>query len=240
MTEVKQYPQQSAVEQSMNESLSALMDSEASEMELHRVLKATEDDPQLRQKWSRYQLASSAIKGDLPSAPLFDISAAVREAIDEEPVFSGGEERVDSSRRGWGSVVSRFAGAASVAAVVVVTAQFTGLQSAGDNVVVADAESPSQELRPSVALPSGFEVPSLSARTVSSHPRMANEVGKVSKSVPQVVMPVRNVTSQPPSEEVQSYLYKVMEQHAANAALHTNRGMLPYARVPAEPSAEQQ
>ena len=37
----------------MRESLSALMDDEANELELQRVLKRLADDPQLRRTWMR-------------------------------------------------------------------------------------------------------------------------------------------------------------------------------------------
>ena len=46
----------------LEQSLSALMDGEATEMETHRILKAVAEDQQLREKWKRYHMASAAIK----------------------------------------------------------------------------------------------------------------------------------------------------------------------------------
>lgn len=69
-------------EQGLEQSLSALMDGEVSELELHRLLKQT-NDPQLRERWQRYQLAREAMQGRA-SMPLVDVSAAVREAIAED------------------------------------------------------------------------------------------------------------------------------------------------------------
>ena len=42
--------------ESMRESLSALMDDEANELEVQRVLTHIASDPQLRQTWVRYNL----------------------------------------------------------------------------------------------------------------------------------------------------------------------------------------
>ena len=42
--------------EALHESLSALLDDETTELELHRIL-AVKDDAQLRSTWSRYQVA---------------------------------------------------------------------------------------------------------------------------------------------------------------------------------------
>lgn len=66
----------------LHETLSAVMDNEADELELRRVLAAT-GDAELRAKWSRYQLARLAIHKETPE-PSFDISGAVAAAIAQE------------------------------------------------------------------------------------------------------------------------------------------------------------
>ena len=49
--------------QQLEESLSALVDGEISELELHRVLKASDEDyDQLRDQWTRAHIARAAIK----------------------------------------------------------------------------------------------------------------------------------------------------------------------------------
>ena len=45
----------------LQESLSALMDNEADELEVRRVLQAAEQDPALRSTWSRYQVARAVM-----------------------------------------------------------------------------------------------------------------------------------------------------------------------------------
>ncbi|HCL40527.1 MAG TPA: RNA polymerase subunit sigma, partial [Pseudomonas sp.] len=45
----------------LQESLSALMDNEADELEVRRVLQAADQDPALRSTWARYQMARSVM-----------------------------------------------------------------------------------------------------------------------------------------------------------------------------------
>ncbi len=52
-------------EEKLNESLSALMDNEATEFECRRVLKECEVNDEIKLKWERFHLLSTAIKGDL-------------------------------------------------------------------------------------------------------------------------------------------------------------------------------
>lgn len=63
------------------ESLSALLDGEANDMDIARVLKAV-DDPELRAEWLRQQQISGALRGESPPAIDIDVSAGVRAAIE--------------------------------------------------------------------------------------------------------------------------------------------------------------
>ena len=223
---------QSSRSSDLNESLSALVDGEVSELELHRILKATESDDEARETWGRYQLASSVMRGDVPQQPMMDLSASIREAIDAEDAHSA----VSSQNAGWGQKFARMAVAASVAAVMVVTAQMVGINGGAEAPQIADSGAPlsSDELlvpNPAAALPAGFQAPSVSARTVSSHPRMPVQEAKP-RYYPVVTKAQSGAPSQAPAPEVQAYLRRVMEVHADHAALNSGRGMLPYARVP--------
>lgn len=219
----------------MNESLSALVDGEVSEMELHRILKATESDEELRENWSRYNRVGQAMRGDLPQVPMMDLSASIREAIDAEDAHEV------ASSGSWVQKLSRVAVAASVAAVMVVTAQMVGLNGDLGEAQVADVSgsvSSDQLLvpNPAASLPAGFQVPSVSARTVSSHAKMPSQ--EVQPRYYPVVTKAKPAAAQPPAPEVQAYLQRVMEIHADNAAINSSRGMLPYARVPVVESAQ--
>jgi len=95
--------------EALHESLSAVMDNEADELELRRVLAG--DNPELRATWSRYQLARAAMHKELIE-PRLDIAAAVSAALADEaaPVQT-------QQRSGWKSF-GRIAVAASVTVAV--------------------------------------------------------------------------------------------------------------------------
>lgn len=65
----------------LSESLSALVDDEVTELELHRILAESEQDLEVRTRWHRYQVASAAIRQDYQLDQLVDISGSVKAAI---------------------------------------------------------------------------------------------------------------------------------------------------------------
>jgi len=95
--------------EALQESLSAVMDNEADELELRRVLSAIED-ADTRATWSRYQTARAAMHKEL-LIPHLDISAAVAAGIADEvsPLKAG---------RGPWRTLGRLAVAASVTVAV--------------------------------------------------------------------------------------------------------------------------
>ena len=95
--------------EALQESLSAVMDNEADELELRRVLSAIEDADTLA-TWSRYQIARAAMHKEL-LIPHLDISAAVAAGIADEvsPLKAG---------RGPWRTLGRLAVAASVTVAV--------------------------------------------------------------------------------------------------------------------------
>src|SRR5690606_7472372 len=70
--------------EALQESLSAVMDNEADELELRRVLAAAGDDAELRGTWARYQMARAVMHKELLE-PRLDIAAAVSAALADEP-----------------------------------------------------------------------------------------------------------------------------------------------------------
>lgn len=89
------------------ELLSALMDGEASEHEVHQALRAVEADPALAATWRRYHLARSALRGDRAGFAGADLRAAVAGRLHAEPGQPAG--------RGWLKPLASMAVAASVA-----------------------------------------------------------------------------------------------------------------------------
>ena len=95
--------------EALQESLSAVMDNEADELEIRRVLNAI-DDSHTRDTWSRYQIARAAMHKDL-ILPRLDIASAVSAALAEE------EAPAKASRGAWKNI-GRLAVAASVTVAV--------------------------------------------------------------------------------------------------------------------------
>ena len=114
----------------VGESLSALQDGEASELDLRRVLRELEQDDGLRQRWARNQLISSVIKQEPLSDSGFSLADRIREELSGEPVA-----RVSTWR-------SMFKPVASVAVAATVTmGVLTGTQ-LYQQAVSVDAETP--------------------------------------------------------------------------------------------------
>ena len=218
---------------SIRESISALVDGEATDLEVRRVLKLSESDSEVGVVWSRYQAVSSAIRDNTLQAPLVDLSAAIRASIDSDETHRLGKSP-------WLQGLMKTGIAASVAVVMVLTTQIIGVQDGDVGSLAANGSSSVAttsdaqaiaSVNPSVSLPAGFQAPSLHARVVSSQSGMPVQASQpryypvVSQAEPQESAVV-------PSLEVQAYLQRVMEVHAGNAALNSGRGMLPYARVP--------
>nr|WP_288499482.1 RseA family anti-sigma factor [uncultured Pseudomonas sp.] len=127
--------------EALQESLSAVMDNEADELELRRVLGAS-NDAELRATWSRYQVARAAMHKDL-LVPKLDIAAAVSAALenDETPVVA--QEKV--VRGPWRSL-GRVAVAATVTVAVLAGVRFYNQDD------VSGAQLAQQD-QPAIALP---------------------------------------------------------------------------------------
>ena len=188
----------------MRESLSALMDDEANELEMERVLSRIAGDPDLRQAWTRYNMVRAVTAGQPPARPELDVSARVREAIRGEVHSAVG------LRQRWLRPVASMAVAASVAAIVVLGGQqLAQLEGAGrDSQAIASSVSP-------VGM-----VNSLGATSV--------QASYGTQSVP-VLQPATRTAYQ---ELARQRLHKYMQSHAEQAALNSPSGLVPFARVP--------
>jgi sigma-E factor negative regulatory protein RseA len=195
----------------MRESLSALMDDEANELELERVLANIGSDDELRQAWTRYHLAGDAATGQPLAHIDRDISKQVQAAIgagislDDTGTESGFRQRVLRP-------LTSFAVAASVAATVVIGGQQLAQVGAvgphgGDQTVAASAS------------PVGL-VNSLGATTV--------QASYGTQSIP-VLQPATRTAYQ---ELARQRMGRYMQEHAEHAALNSPQGLIPFARVP--------
>ncbi len=189
----------------LRESLSALMDDEASELELQRLLKQLGNDAELRATWVRYNNARAVMSGQEISHPQVDISARVRQAIDGTPAES------PSLRERLFRPLASFAVAASVAATVVIggqqLAQLSGDEAFSNGTVAAGGVSP-------VGM-----VNSLGATTV--------QASYGTQSVPTLQPAARTAYRELARQRMEMY----MQEHAEHAALNSPHGLIPFARV---------
>jgi sigma-E factor negative regulatory protein RseA len=100
------------------ESLSALMDGEASDMEQLRLLRAFGAQENLRETWSRYQLAAMLVRREPVAIGEYSLDVASRVSA------ALAQESVGRTQGSWREGLTRFAVAASVAALVVSVVQW--------------------------------------------------------------------------------------------------------------------
>jgi len=212
----------------LEQSLSALMDGEATEMETHRLLKAVAEDPQLRDRWKRYHMASATIKGE-PATTSIDYSAAISAAIDQEPAHRRSGLTVFAGSAG------RFAIAASVALIAVFGVQQLNspagtslIDDSGEISEFAGVEAPVENTGPAIQFPSGFQ-PTINARTVSVGGN--NKTSLHTTPVLEIQQQVQQQIKQTSEAELRSYLINAMTKHSSHAALNSNQGMMPFARL---------
>lgn len=219
----------------LNESLSALMDGENSELELQRLLKAGAGSDELGARWSRYQLAASVMRREQVAPVDSGLAASISAAIEREESLSqsvgaGAEPAVSAARSRWWRPLSRGAVAATVAfAAILGVQQITSVQQVqpdGSAELVADAEVPVQQQPTAHAAPqsSDFYVPAPSTRSVSTAaPRLVPEAQPGVSGQP-VMQPI-------PTPELMRHLNRVMIQHSEQAAHVGSQGMVPFARA---------
>lgn len=217
--------------QALAESLSALMDNQASELELMRLLKALDSDPELKATWSRYQLASASLRSDLPGVAPASFAARISVALESEETYSvqSHDLPVQESTKitSWWQQLGRVAVAASVAGILVVgVQQYQGDSLPGTPMTAESTLAPTKDFNPA-DLPSGINAPALSARTVavqSGYESRPQETRRLMYVPRQEEAPIYN-------EDISTYVNQLIEEHSGNAALNSGQGILPYTRV---------
>jgi sigma-E factor negative regulatory protein RseA len=196
----------------MHESLSALMDNEANELELERVLAQVAGDTGLRQAWVRYNLTRFAAQGHSVAHLDLDISVRVQSALAGSQMdVSGHRFALAGFKQRMVRPLVSFAVAASVAATVVIGGQqlaHIGADSYGVDRPIANGASPVGMLN------------SLGAT--------AMQASYGTQPVP-VLQPATRTAYQ---ELAQQRLRRYMQEHVEQAALNSPQGLVPFARVP--------
>jgi len=188
--------------EALQESLSAVMDNEADELELRRVLNAI-DDADTRATWSRYQIARAAMHKEL-LIPHLDITAAVSAAIADEV------SPLKAARGPWRSL-GRLTVAASVTVAVL----------AGVRLYNQDDIAGAQ-LAQQAPQPASLSVPQVKGPAVLAGYTESNE---------QAPGPMANGVLQGQAGSQDQRLPGYLRQHAQQAALKGTESALPYARA---------
>ena len=189
----------------LRESLSALMDDEANELEVQRLLKQMGEDAGLRRTWVRYQAARTALHGHETAYLQLDISAQVRKAVAADNQAPGLKERLLRP-------VASFAVAASVAATVVIGGQQLAQVSGADP----------------------YDTPAVASGGVAPV-GLVNSLGAttVQASYGTQALPVlQPATGTAYKELARQRMQLYMQEHAEHAALNSPHGLIPFARVP--------
>ena len=200
-------------DQSMNESISALMDGEASEIELHRVLKESETSQEVRDTWSRYHMVGAVLKGENDKIGNIDLSSSISAAI--------ANEQTVVQRHFWRDGLAKTAIAASVAfAFVVGVQQFNTDQVSSDDAI---AIAPNNAV-----VPEGFEQPNINARTVSFGQAEVNP-GPFSFSMPSNSEVEQKILVD--ESQLNDHVNRILLKHAQHTSANGALGVIPYARV---------
>lgn len=220
--------------------MSAFMDGEAGNFEARRTLKEIAADAELKRKWYRYQLASSAMRDELPGK-MVDLSAGIRSAIDTEA-------RPRQSLLA--GPVGRVVVAASVAVFTVLGVQyiaplagfdvsgirtsvqqrvagFSETDAGGVSSVDSDREFP--ETR-QFLLPRGFDVPQVRARAVSADSVVHKADSRYATGVAETAAEAQLRQFQ--ERAIRAYIEDRMLRHTERISLSSHQGMLPFARIP--------
>ncbi len=211
----------------LRESVSALMDGEANELELRRLLSTTTDEhvQVLDETWSRYHLLRDVMHNNTADVSFrqLDISAQLREAISAEPLSSAQDDVLSVStdqgiKKGQSFFLKPLAGfavAASVAVAVVV-----GIQSMN-------------QFGPALSAPVAAQ-PVLASRVypVQGVSLQASEGSAAAVSYRHTELPGGVASSRAAANlEAQKRFDKYMLRHTERAALNNGQGMISFARV---------
>lgn len=216
----------------MKESLSALVDGQADELEIRRLLNATEENEELRDSWNRYQMMGALMR-DEPVTSI-DLSKGIMQAIagepmDEVPVASNvsgsdvvhNEESGRSGARRW---MASGAVAASVAVAVLL------------GVRISDDLGASNPVGASVAAVSAQQEV---GNTSSSLQEPQSSYVLASSSMDHLDSETSIVVDEETLRDAQQRLQDYVMQHSEQSAGSGAGSLMPYARVTSFGQGEQ-
>ena len=219
--------------QTLAESISALMDNQVSELELQRILKASEQDAEVKATWSRYQIASSFLRGEQVRGEQAlvigsDFAARISAAIDaEEALVAQPAPAVKKAQQGWFYQLGRVALVASVAGGMVLGVNQLNSTDQTSSQIASSTLAVPAPIETAVTLPSGINSPAINTRTVAVQTGYETRPQENRR----VMFQPRQASTAVSDEEVSRYVNQMIKAHSDNAAMNSGQGVLPYARV---------
>lgn len=198
------------MEQRTGEALSALMDQEADDIDLQRVLNSLDGDQSVAEIWRRYHLASAAMHREQGVFATTDLSSRIRENLEQEPELSS--RRMSEGRAGWLRPLASVAAAASVTAVILTSTQLyqsTGSAPGPVDTQVVSQGNVSTAVNAGLSQGAGYDNPMHYASAVGQFPVDTGEADAMAR------------------HRLEAYLHK----HLENASLNTGSGLMPFART---------
>ncbi|WP_330926325.1 sigma-E factor negative regulatory protein [Candidatus Sororendozoicomonas aggregata] len=216
----------------LHDALSAVMDGQASEFEMHRVLDSLQSNDALREAAIRYQRIGDTLRHETNRFADIDISRGVMAAIDQEEKRSSRvNERIEKTRfLGAGSFArlmesmngafGRVAIAASVVFAVVLGTRSYNSDSVTPEALVADAGNNSMTLSQPIQV---------NAQHYGGMGILAGYgAGHQSESIsPEQIAYAQRVADRATRERFRAYAL----QHAELSAMTKGQGVLPFARL---------
>jgi sigma-E factor negative regulatory protein RseA len=190
------------------ETLSALLDDEAQELELRRLLRDLDQQPELLERWRRDQLTRAALHGT-PVYDAPDFLAAVQAGLGAAPEGAAPGGRGAAAAGMGAGAVRRAAGGVAIAASVMFAVLLGGQQLASVNDGAA-------------------RVTSLPVGVVNTRGAVPVQASFGTGALP-ALQPVDRTAYR---ELARQRLRRYSLEHAEHAALNTPAGMLSFARVP--------
>jgi sigma-E factor negative regulatory protein RseA len=189
------------------ETLSAVFDGEAEEIEIRRVLKEFSSNSSLRDKWRRYEMTSASINKCLPNK-VIDFSPAISSAIHLEKTF--GKKSVSEYLI---KPLGRFAVAASVATVALLGMQEYKKNTAEYPSAFVKAENIQLNLgSTSLRTSAEFGIPPTMARNVA----ISNHSQKKSMPSNEILFQSKKTNGNLTREQVQRYLDGLLHTYNQN------------------------
>lgn len=221
------------MDERMRESISALMDNEANELELQRVL-SQRDQEELKTVWQDYHAIRDVVRNEAPMSFSIDVSDAVSKAIrDDDFDLAQGSDNDEHSLSD-GTLASHLSEGEVNGVSSVSDGRASGIQHKrqAEPKNIYSSVKPFMAIAASVVLAVIFTTYSLDSRDLAPVPNVVSAPDSVNDKVQRnTALQEGPVVVANLSERQQRQLSQYLLRHAEHAVRGTQSGFVPLARV---------